>query len=144
MNKSRQSFTGMKSWVSPRVRTNQSKHYLMTLTIFWYSDAVARSDEFGLPWLLMFVPPRSENKLQLISVAFPKNLVSRGIPVWIDIMDRWFSTSWGLFCFDSMQMSSLMDTKFSCFFEISFLAVNLNDAVSNTILLETSHEDVWH
>ena len=41
-------------------------------------------------------------------------------------------------------MSSLMDTKFSCFFEISFLGVNLNDAVSNTILLETSHEDVWH
>ena len=42
-----------------------------------------------------------------------------------------------------MQMSSLMDTKFSCFFEISFLGVILNDAVSNTILLETSHEDVW-
>ena len=59
-------------------------------------------------------------------------------------MDRWFSTSWGLLCFHSVQMSSLMVIKFSCFFEICFLGVILIDAVSNTILLETSHEDIWH
>ena len=72
VNKSCQSFPCMKSWLSPRVRTNQSKHYLMTLTNFWYSVAVAQSDDFVLPWLLMFVPPRSENKLKLVSVFFPK------------------------------------------------------------------------
>ena len=39
---------------------------------FWYAVAVAHSDDFVHLWLLMFVPPRSENKLQLISVCFPK------------------------------------------------------------------------
>ena len=38
---------------------------------FWCSDAVGRSDDFVYLWLLMFVPPRYENKLQLISVSFP-------------------------------------------------------------------------
>ena len=59
-------------------------------------------------------------------------------------MDRCFSTSWGLLCFESMKRSSFLDIKFSCFFVISFLGVVLNDEVSTTILLETSHEDVWH
>ena len=57
---------------------------------FWCSDAVGRSDDFVYLWLLMFVPPRYENKLQLISVSFPNYLLSRGIQVWNDIMDPWF------------------------------------------------------
>ena len=39
---------------------------------FWYAVAVARSDDFVHLWLLMFVPPRSEINLQLVSVSFPK------------------------------------------------------------------------
>ena len=123
VNKSCQSFPCMKSWVSPRVRTNQSKHYLMTLTNFWYSVAVAQSDDFVLPWLLMFVPPRSENKLKLVSVFFPKSAVS-----WNSSLN-WCCGSlvfdWGLLCFESMQMSSFLDTKLSCSFALSFLDVVL-------------------
>ena len=33
-------------------------------------------------------------------------------------MDRWFSTSWGFRCFESMKRSSRVDTKFSRFLEI--------------------------
>ena len=33
-------------------------------------------------------------------------------------MDRWFSTSLGFLCFDSMKRSSCLDTEFSCFSEI--------------------------
>ena len=33
-------------------------------------------------------------------------------------MDRWFSTSWGFLCFESMKRSSCLDTEFSCFSEI--------------------------
>ena len=40
---------------------------------FRYAVAVGRSDDFVHPWFLMLVPPRSEHKLQLISVSFPKN-----------------------------------------------------------------------
>ena len=40
---------------------------------FWYAVAVGGSDDFVHLWLLIFVPSRSENKLQLISVSFPKN-----------------------------------------------------------------------
>ena len=39
---------------------------------FCYAVAVARSDDFVHLWLLMFVPPRSEHNLQLVSVSFPK------------------------------------------------------------------------
>ena len=39
---------------------------------FWYAVAVGRSDDFVHPWFLMLVPPKSEHKLQLISVSFPK------------------------------------------------------------------------
>ena len=43
-----------------------------------------------------------------------------------------------------MKWSCCLGTKFSCFFEISFLGVVLIDEVSNNILLETSYEDIWH
>ena len=33
-------------------------------------------------------------------------------------MDRWFSTSLGFLCFESMKRSSCLDTEFSCFLEI--------------------------
>ena len=35
-------------------------------------------------------------------------------------MDRWFSTSWGFPCFESMKRSSCLDTEFSCFLEIIY------------------------
>ena len=40
---------------------------------FWYAVAVARSDDFVHPWLLMFVPPRPENKCSSYQFLFPKN-----------------------------------------------------------------------
>ena len=33
-------------------------------------------------------------------------------------MDRWFSTSLGFLCFESMKRSSCLETEFSCFLEI--------------------------
>ena len=36
-----------------------------------------------------------------------------------------------------MKRSSFLDNKFSCFFEMSFLGVVLNDEASNILLLET-------
>ena len=71
---------------------------------------------------------------------FTQNLLSRGIPVWIDVLDGWYSTSWGFLCFESMKWSCFSGTKFSCFFEMSFLGVILNDEASSIILLETHHE----
>ena len=56
---------------------------------FWYSVAVARSDDFVHLWLLLFVPPSCENKWQPFNF-FPQILLSCGNPVWNDIMDRWF------------------------------------------------------
>ena len=57
-------------------------------------------------------------------------------------MDRWFSTSWGLFWINEKVF--FLDTKFWCFFEMSFLGVVLNDDNSNIRLLETPHEIFWH
>ena len=63
--------------------------------------------------------------------------MSRRIPVWTDIVDRWFSTFWGLLCFISIKWSCFLGTKFSCFFEMSFIGVVLNDEASHILLLET-------
>ena len=90
----------------------------------------------------MFVPPRSENKSLLISVSFPK-ILSRRFPVWTDIVDRWFPTSCGL-SFVSVEWSSFLGAKFSCFSEVSFAGVVISSEASNTILLETFQEGFWH
>ena len=44
--------------------------------------------------------------------------MSRWVPVWNNIMDCWFSNSWGFLCFEWMKRSSCLDTEFSCFLEI--------------------------
>ena len=95
--------------------------------IFGYSVALARTDDFVYMWILMFVPPRSEIKLQLVSVSFPKIWCLVEFQFELILWIVGFQLSWGLLCFESMKKSSLLDTKFSCFFEMSFLGVVLID-----------------
>ena len=90
----------------------------------------------------MFVPPRSEKKLQLISFSFSKIWCLAELQfemiLWIvgfQLLEDFF---------ESMKRSSFLDTKFWCFFEINFLGVVLNDDTSNIRLLETPHEIFWH
>ena len=88
VNKSCQSFPCNNSWVLPRVRINQF-HYLWWPPMFLVVNAFARSDDFVHLWLLLFVPPSCESKWQPFNF-FSQILLSCGIPVWNDIMDRWF------------------------------------------------------
>ena len=91
-------------------------------------------------WILMFVTLRSENRLQLISFSKIWCLAELqfGMILWIvgfQLLEDFF---------ESMKRSSFLDTKFWCFFEMSFLGVVLNDDNSNIRLLETPHEIFWH
>ena len=128
-------FPRMNSWVSRRVRSNQF-HLLWWLSMFLVLSCCC--SEW---WFRPSVTPdvHTTNIWKQIAAHysfFSQNLLYRGIPVWNDIMDWWFPTSWGLLCFESMKRSSPLDTRFSCFFEISFLGVVLKDEISSIILLE--------
>ena len=112
-NKSYQNFPLKKSWVSPRVRTNQF-HLL-----WWLSMVLVLRCCWSEWWFCLSVTPdvRTTKIWKQIAAHFSFLscfLVSRGIPVWNDIMDRCFSTSWGLLCFVSKKLSCFLGTKFSC------------------------------
>ena len=124
LKKSCQSFSRMKSWVSPRVRTNQS-HLLWWLSVFgaqmllvgvmilsirdswcWYhQDMKTNCSSFQFLFLIFAVSRNSTLKWYYGSLVF--NFL-------------------GLLCFVSMKKSSFLDNKFSCFFGMSFLCVLLN------------------
>ena len=109
---------------------------------FWYAVAVARSDDFVRLWLLMFVPPRSENNLQLVSVSFPTNLLSRGIPVRNDVLDLDIQLLEDFFVLN--QWKGLLAWTWSfCIFGDNLWGAVSNDEASNTRLLKTFHQDFW-
>ena len=96
---------------------------------FWYSVAVARSDDFVHMWILMFVTLRSENRLQLISFSKIWCLAELQFEMILWIVGFQLLEDF----FESMKRSSFLDTKFWCFFEMSFLGVVLINEVSITI-----------
>ena len=128
VNKSCQSFPCNNSWVLPRVRINQF-HYLWWPPMFLVVNAFARSDDFVHMWILMFVPPRSENRLQLISFSKIWCLAELQFEMILWIVGFQLLEDF----FESMKRSSFLDTKFCCFFEMSFLGVVLINEVSITI-----------
>ena len=111
---------------------------------FWYAVAVARSDGFVHLWLLMFVPPRSGNKLQLISVSFPKNLLSRGIPVRNDVLDLDIQLLEDFFVLNQWKGLLAWTGSFRIFGDNLWAAVS-NVEASNTRLVKTFHQDflIW-
>ena len=111
---------------------------------FWYAVAVARSDGFVHLWLLMFVPPRSENNLQLVSVSFPKNLLSRGIPVRNDVLDLDIQLLEDFFVLNQWKGLLAWTGSFRIFGDSLWAAVS-NVEASNTRLVKTFHQDflIW-
>ena len=112
--------------------------------IIWYSVAVARSDDFVHLWLLMFVPPRSENNLQLVSVPFPKFCCLAEFQfemiLWIVrfplLEDFFVLNQWkGLFAW----------TGSFCIFGDNLWGAVSNDEASNTRLVKTFQQDflIW-
>ena len=111
---------------------------------FWYAVAVARSDGFVHLWLLIFVPPRSENNLQLVSVSFPKNLLSRGIPDRNDVLDLDIQFLEDFFVLNQWKGLLAWTGSFRIFGDNLWGAVS-NDEASNTRLVKTFHQDflIW-
>ena len=142
-NKSYQTLPLKKSWVSPCVKTNQSPPALMALNVF------------GTQLLLLIVMILSisdswcsyhqglKTNCSSFQFLFSQKLLSRRIPVWNNIMDRWFSTSWGFLCFESMKRSSCLDTEFLMFFGDNLWGAVSNDEASKTRLLKIFHQDYW-
>ena len=132
-------------WLDVALRQNQLiSAFFDGSQCFWYAVAVARSDYFEHLCFLMFVPPRYENKLQLISVSFPNICCLAefqfelmfwivGIQLLEDffVLNRWKSLPAWTWSF--------------CLFGDDLWGGVSNDEASNTRLLKTFHQDflIW-
>ena len=110
---------------------------------FWYAVALGRSDDFVHLWLLMFVPPRSENKLELISVSFlSKIAVSQNSSL------KWY---YGSLVFNFLRISLfwinekvfLLGHGVFVFSGDNLWGAVSNDEASKTRLLKIFHQDYW-
>ena len=132
-------------WLDVALRQNQLiSAFFDGSQCFWYAVAVARSDYFEHLCFLMFVPPRYENKLQLISVSFPKNLLSRGIPVRNDVLDLDIQLLEDFFVLNQWKGLLAWTGSFRIFGDNLWAAVS-NVEASNTRLVKTFHQDflIW-
>ena len=91
--------------------------------LWWLSMFLVRSCCWSEWWFCpSVIPDVGTTKIWTQITAhfsfFSWNLLSRGIPVWNDVMNGWFFTSWGHRCFQSLRRSFRMDTEFSRFLEI--------------------------
>ena len=108
----------------------------------WYAVAVAHNDDFVHLWLLMFVPPRSENKLQLISVSFPKNCCLAEFQSEIILWIVGFQLLEDFFVLNQWKVFLLGHGVFVFFGDNVWRAVS-NDEASKTRLLKIFHQDYW-
>ena len=132
------------NWLDVALRQNQLISAVFDGSqCFWYAVAVARSDGFVHLWFLMFVPPRSENKIQLFSVSFPWicclaefqfQMILWIVGIQLLVLDFFVLNQWkGLLAWT---------WSFRIFGDNLWGAVS-NDEASNTRLLKTFHQDFW-